>query len=329
MNAFGIALIGLDHWYTAFGFAETAAGAAGARLIGVAEPDPERRAYIAAKHPQIPVTDAADNLMTRDDVFLVALCVPTGQAPALAKRALAAGKHVLSVKPPARSLAELDEVIGVARASGRFYGSFEGMQRMGHRARLLRDLIQGGAIGTPVAFHQVAHGGLPSPWPGQTGDSWWLHAEQVPGGAWIDHAIYAVDLARFVFGGEIVRAAGLIENRVHTELTVEDYGAALMRLVPAGGAPGVTLFFEDAWTASPGGGTSRQQIIGTGGSLRPDGSDWVVTRDGKETRHPIPAGPFFPVEALVEALRSGESLPFGPEEARANLAACLSVYDAA
>lgn len=325
--SFGVALIGLDHWYTAFGFIDNTKAAANATLIGIAESDAARRAFIAEKHPDVAVAAEPDALIGDPRVELVAICATTARAPDLAKRALAAGKHVLSVKPPARTLAELDAVLAVAAESGRFYGSFEGIQRLNPRAVLLRELIAGGAIGTPLSFHHVAFGGLPSPWPGQSGPSWWLDADSVPGGGWIDHAIYSIDLARFIFGGEITQASGLIGNRVHENLKpLEDYGAALLQLDAPTGP--VTLFLEDTWIGAAS-GASRTQFIGTDGSIRPDGSDWVVTKSGVEARHAIPASPFFAIDALAALLQSNRTPPFGPADARANLAACLAVYEAA
>jgi predicted dehydrogenase len=325
--ALGIGVIGLDHWYTAFGVIDIAAKSEDAPLRGVVELNAARLDATKGRFPNANVTGNADDLLSRDDVAIIAICASTDQAPGIAKRALAAGKHVISVKPPARTLAELDEVIAAAQAAGKFYGSFEGMQRLNPRTAILRDLIQRGEIGMPMSYHQVGHGGLPAPWPGQSGDSWWLHAEQVPGGAWIDHAIYAVDLARFIFDGEVTFATGVIENRVHKDLSLEDYGASLMRLTPNSGGPSVTLIFEDTWTAQPGGGAHRQHILGAAGNIRPDSNDWLVTKGKEETRHGIPEGPFFALDALARLLESGESLPFGPADARANLAACLAVYE--
>ena len=328
--SFGVAVIGLDHWYTAFGVLDTCAASTTAPLIAVADPDPARQAQAREKYPKAFVTGDADAAMNRADVGLVAICASTDQAPDLAKRALALGKHVLSVKPPARTLAELDTVIAAAEVSGCFYGSFEGMQRLTPRVLLLRDLIEQGAIGLPMSYHQIGHGGLPSPWPSQpSGDSWWLHADKVPGGAWIDHAIYAVDLSRFVFGGEVDFATGVIETRVHAHLALEDYGMSLMRLRPRGGGASVSLVFEDTWTAKNGGGAHRQEFLGAEGILRPDGNDWLVIRGKEETRHAIPAAPFFGMDTLAERLQTGEALPFGPADAHANLAACLAVYEAA
>ena len=324
---FGVVVLGLDHWYTAHGVCEIAAKSERVALIGVQSPHELHRAWATEKYPDVTVTDDPAALLARDDVHLVAICAPTADAPALAKQALEAGKHVVAVKPSATSLAELDEVIVAAEVAGKFFGSFEGMQRLTPRVQKLRALIQSGAIGTPLSYHQIGHGGLPSPWPGQPSGapSWWIDATKAPTGAWTDHAIYAIDLARFVFGGEITWSAGLIENRVHTELTLEDYGIALLKLVPTSGGS-VSLMLEDTWAAAPGGGAHRVLFIGTHGTLRPEGSDWVVSADGKETRHTPDESPFFPLDVLAEALTNDADIPWTAADAHANFAACLAVY---
>jgi predicted dehydrogenase len=327
--ALGLAVLGLDHWYTAFGVLETAVKSEKTPLIGIYEPDGNRHESVREKYPETPLTSIPESLLTRDDVQIVAICAGTYLAPELAKMALQAGKHVVSVKPPAMTLADLEGVRQVAADAGRFFGSFEGMQRLQPRAVLLRELVQGGAIGTPISSYQIAHGGLPAPWQGQTGDSWWLHKDKVPGGAWIDHAIYAVDLARFIFEGEIISAHGIIENRVHRDLELEDYGLGLFRLQPNHGGTPITLSFEDTWTATPGNGRHHQETIGTQGYLYPDGGDWVVVSGGETKRYPIPTAPFFRLDALADLLEKGETPPFGVADAYANLKACLAVYESA
>jgi predicted dehydrogenase len=311
----------LDHWYTALGVLDIAKKSEKVALVGVQESDEARRAWLREKHPDVALLPDAP----QSEADLVAICVPTADAPQIAIRALEASKHVLCVKPPARTLAELDEVIAAAERAGRFFGSFEGVQRLHPRAQTLKKLIDEGAIGTPLSFHQVGHGPLPAPWPGgESGaPSWWIDPSKAPGGAWIDHAIYALDLAHFVFGGEVDFSAGVLGNRLHPNLPLEDYGAALMRLTS-----GVALIFEDTWAAVVGTGYGRYFFLGTEGSITAEGSAWVVRRGKDEVRHEIPDVPFFALDALAKALLSGESLPFGPAEARANLTACLKVYGA-
>jgi predicted dehydrogenase len=318
---FKIAICGLDHWYTALGVLDIAKKSENVELVGVEEPGELRRAWLSTNHPEIRVLDDA----SESDADLVAICTPTSDAPKLAIKALSAGKHVLSVKPPAKTLAQLDEVIAVAQKTGKFYGSFEGVQRLHPRAQLLKKLIEGGAIGTVLSFHQVGHGALPSPWPGgESGaPSWWIDATKAPGGAWIDHAIYALDLARFALGGEVESVAGVLGNRLHSELPLEDYGVSVMKL-----STGAALIFEDTWAAVPGTGSGWYFFLGTEGTITGEGGAWVVRRGSDEVRHAIPEVPFFPLDELGEKLRSGATLPFGPTDARANLAACLKLYGA-
>lgn len=325
--AFGIAVIGLDHWYTGFGVLDTAAQSEKLSLVGGVELRPERLTQAKERFPKYPISGDADALLKNPDVQLVAVCAATDKATPLAIRALKAGKHVVCVKPCARTLKEAEPLFAAAKESDKFFGSFEGMQRLNPRATVLRDVIRSGAIGTPLSFHQVGHGGLPQPWPGETGPSWWTDAQRVPGGAWIDHSIYAVDFARFVLGGEVNFVSGVAEKRVHKSLSVEDYGLSVMLLSAPTGP--VTLMFEDTWSSEPGGGVSRYEIIGSKGRVRQDGEAWVVGAGGKETRHAIPSAPFFDFEALTDLLASGKTPPFTREDAHANLAACLNFYQVA
>ncbi|MFM7323018.1 MAG: Gfo/Idh/MocA family protein [Armatimonadota bacterium] len=323
---FGVAIAGLDHWYTAFGVCEITASSPDLSLVGISDGNADRREWASTTYPDAVVADSIEPLLACDDVHLVCICAPTAAAPDIARRALAAGKHVVAVKPSAHTLADLDSVIDTAREAGRFFGSFEGMQRLHPKADTLRRLLADGAIGVPLSFHQVGHGGLPSPWPGQPSGapSWWLDPNAIKTGAWLDHAIYAIDLARYVFGGEVAEIAGHIGNRLHAELPLEDYGIALMRLDTATGP--VSLLIEDTWAAEEGGGAHWLRIVGTRGFLRSEGNTWVVSRNGEDVVHPIEDSPFFPMENLAAGLVEGGSLPFGPEDARRNLDACLRFY---
>lgn len=323
---FGIAVVGLDHWYTAFGVCDIAKQSSVVRLAAIGDHRPGRGEWAAREHPEAAFHESEGDAIRRDDVDLVAICAPTAEAPALAIAALEAGKHVVAVKPSAPDLGVFEAIVAASRSADRFFGSFEGMQRLHPKAQLLRQLISSGAIGTVLSCHQVGHGGLPSPWPGMPSGapSWWLDPSSISTGAWLDHAIYAIDLIRYAVGGEIDHVSGLIGNRLHLELPLEDYGIGLMRL--AGPTGPVSVVIEDTWAAEAGGGAHWFRVLGTNGWLHAEGSDWVVVRDGESVRHPISDAPFFPLDPLASALQSGTTLPFGADDARANLAACLQFY---
>jgi predicted dehydrogenase len=334
MNAtFSVAIVGLDHWYTALLSLDILAKSETITLTTIWETDESRWDDIKKRAPHATLTADAADVFANPDIQLVLICADTARASDLALSALESGKHVVSVKPCAMSLANLDNIIAVAEQSGRFYGSFEGMQRLSPRATMLKELIASGAIGTPLSYYQLGHGGLPSPWPGQPSGapSWWIDSARSPMGAWADHAIYAVDLARFVFGelGEReVRVLGSqLANRLHPTLAHEDYGVALMQLGM------VNLIIEDTWAvdnAAGGVGMHRTHIMGTKGNILAEGNTWVVTNADGKTVHPLPDTPYFDYDTLVTHLQTGTaphfSLPFGPEDARAALAACLVVY---
>ena len=330
-SPFLVAVIGLDHWYTALLSLDILAKSENIALVSVCEIDQSRWPDVTKRAPNAALTSNPDDIFINPDVELVLICTDTKQAPALAIRALQLGKHVISVKPCAFSLSEIDSVLAVAKTSGKFYGSFEGMQRLSPKAIILKEIIESGVIGKPLSLYQLGHGGLASPWPGRPSGlySWWLDNTRSPMGAWADHAIYAIDLARFLFEGDVKLLGSDLSRRVHTNhphLTHEDYGIALMQI---GSISPISLIIEDTWAVDSeagGVGMHRMHVMGTKGNIVLEGGEWLVTTGSGKTNHPIPDGPFFDYDALIKHLKSGEPLPFGPEDARANLAACLAVY---
>ena len=87
-------------------------------LVAVYEPDAGRRGEITAAYPGVLVTDDAGEALGAPGVELAAICAKTGDAVELSKRALAAGKHVVSVKPFARTIAEAESVFSRRRIVG-------------------------------------------------------------------------------------------------------------------------------------------------------------------------------------------------------------------
>jgi predicted dehydrogenase len=105
-------------------------------------------------------SDAAD-LVAHPDVQVVAIAVKVPEHNALIRAALAAGKHVFSEWPlgvdtdQAISLAALAEASGVVHVVG-----LQGWHAPG--ALFVRELIDQGALGRPVAVSVVTSGGLGS-----------------------------------------------------------------------------------------------------------------------------------------------------------------------
>ena len=88
----------------------------GAVVRGFYETDAARAAKVA-QELEVPHAASLDALL--DDVDAVSIVVPTPAHFAVAKAALARGKHVLIEKPITTTLAEADELLALARANGR------------------------------------------------------------------------------------------------------------------------------------------------------------------------------------------------------------------
>jgi predicted dehydrogenase len=87
----------------------------GARLVGVFDVDPARAAEVAGRHG---CRAYADEEALLADAEAVSVAVPTVDHHAVARRALERGRDVLLEKPMTATLAEADDLMGVAAARG-------------------------------------------------------------------------------------------------------------------------------------------------------------------------------------------------------------------
>ncbi|MBU0610081.1 MAG: Gfo/Idh/MocA family oxidoreductase [Armatimonadetes bacterium] len=90
------------------------------RRAVLVEPEADERARLRQRYGLIKADTAElDPLLADDDVTVVDVCGPVAGRAEAARRALAAGKHVILDAPPAQSVAELDELAALAEAQGR------------------------------------------------------------------------------------------------------------------------------------------------------------------------------------------------------------------
>lgn len=323
------AVLGLDHWYTAFGVCEILAASDQVELTAICTENDAHATWALDKYPNVSLHRDPRDIYSASDVDCVLICAPTAIAEGYAIDALSSGKHVLGVKPTSNTLTGLQKIIDTAAENNVFYGSFEGIQRFHPKTIALKNLLSAGTIGRVLSVHQVGNGGLPAPWEGmKSGEpSWWIDSGMIQTGAWMDHAIYAIDLLRFSLDAEVDSVAGHIGNRLHRSLPLEDYGMALLRLKTPTGA--VSVVMEDTWSANPGGGAHWMRVVGTDGWLRSDGDDWIICKDGTESTVKTDASVFFRLEDFANALQGKCAMPFTPEDALANVGACHQFYAAA
>jgi len=324
-----VGLVGLDHWYTAVPLAEEIAKREDMTLCAIADADARRAQEVAGRCGVDRVETDWRSLAEDQGIDAVASFVSVEQNPEVCLVAAAAGKHILSIKPLARTLEQGREVVAAVRRSGVTFLPAESRHRVSAQSRALKRWLEEGTLGQLVHASFSLWAGLPQRWPGDPDPGWFGDPSRTVGGAWVDHSIYHIDLMRFLLGEEVASVNGQVANLSHPGLPLEDWGVATLMF---GGGSRVTL--EDTWTAPQGAFQQSATFVGSEGAVHLDGIRRRMLVKGK-----FP--PFSgwveadPLQAQGEALAHWSSLIRGEgdpvatvDDAWNNLAACVAFYDA-
>ena len=232
--------------------------------------DAEQVARAAARFGWAEADTDWREVIARDDVHIVDICVPGSLHAQIAIAALEAGKHVLVEKPLANSIEESELMVAAAQAA-----RTRGVQSMvGFNYRRVpalayaRRLIVDGRLGT---VRQVRAAYLQDWLADDTAPmTWRLRKETAGSGALGDIASHAIDQVQYLLGDTVTEATG----RLHTftvqrpgpdgpeDVTVDD--AAWATLTLAGGA----LASVEASRVALGRKNSlRIEVYGTAGAL--------------------------------------------------------------
>ena len=187
----------------------------------VADVDAERAKAIA-EPLNVTSTGDIDEVIQNNEIQAVVIVVPHKFLAGVTAFALNAGKHVLSEKPGALTVAELEPNIQLAK-----YKNLCFMVGFNHRFhpshQVAKKLVSEGKIGTPQFMRAVyGFGGRPGY------EKEWRHNKEMSGGGeLIDQGVHLIDLARW-FLGDIVEAKGMNADLFwHSE--VEDNAFMLLK----------------------------------------------------------------------------------------------------
>ena len=335
-----IGIAGFDHWYIARGVVDSVAGNARSEVVAVAHRD-EATITAYAKEKGIPnVTTDYLAVATRDDVDVLVTACPTSENVALCLAAATKGKHVVSVKPCAMSVADADRLVKGIKEAGVIFYPFESYGRAGAQHPFVKGWLNDGKIGKPVSatiIQRATLGGASQDWPGRKNENtWWRNPSMVFGGGWLDHAIYQIDMLRFLLDDEVARISGVTKTLAHPELQkpLEDFGVAIVEF-----KKGLVATIEVTWHAPASGGLTQTQIVGTEGQIVYDPT--VTGRVSISGKFEGPTGGAWssfappwrgggqPLDHVLDCIE-GKATPLATvEDARANVAACLAFYEAA
>ncbi|MGF1430119.1 Gfo/Idh/MocA family oxidoreductase [Kitasatospora sp. LaBMicrA B282] len=311
----------------------------GLRLDAVVTANPERRAQLAADHPDARALDTPEQLFAAADEFdLVVIATPNRTHLPLARTALRAGLATVVDKPLAVTAAEAQALCGLAVSRGTLLTVFQN-RRWDNDFRTVRRLVEEGSLGRVHRFESRFERFRPKPKAG-----WRELADPAEaGGTLYDLGSHLVDQALTLFGPALSVYAE-IDTRRDGAVVDDD---AFLALTHAGGVR------SHLWTSAlaPLGGP-RLRVLGDRAGYLKDGMDpqeadlragrrpgdgkpWgvedpaahgVLGSDGQ--REPVPTDPGdYPAfyAGLAHALATGTPPPVDPQDA----VAVLTVLEAA
>lgn len=348
-NKKGIGIIGIDHWYWAFGCAYSIALNPDAELIAIAASDPAapdaKRVEVTANVYKAKTWyEDYRKLLENPKIGAVLITSTTNRHASIVKDATAAGKHILLGKPIARTLGEADQIIEAtkkAKVKLMVLDSPVG-------SRYLKELLDKGTIGKPYLAHDFLWAIVPFAKPGVKEPGWFADPYKAAGGAFIDHAIYQAGKLRWFFGSEAKTVYAQMGKFVLKDWAIEDHGLAVVRLKDD------SIVTLEASNTAPGHSHERTIIIGSEGEIEISGTTVSIwTKKGPYSdRHliekvgppllygksfaeiPVPTPPYAEgnkpmINEFIRCLVKDKNPDFTGEDSRANLEICLAAYESA
>jgi myo-inositol 2-dehydrogenase / D-chiro-inositol 1-dehydrogenase len=225
------------------------------RLVACADLDPEVAQRFAGEHGLTVLPTLAD-VLADPEIDAVLIATPNALHADQTIAALEAGKHVFCQKPIALTMDDAERVVAAGRTSDRVL-QFGFMLRFTPPLNRVKELLDSGAIGTPIALTANVFGWEPS--------ADWFYDPAAGGGVILDTMVHFGDLVRWLLGDvERVAAEGgayvLDGARRH-----DSPDNAIVTMRHAGGAMSSMYV---TWTA--GHGNFRLELFGSEGSVTVD-----------------------------------------------------------
>lgn len=276
----------------------------GAKLVAVADLDPQTAQSVAAAAGIDAAFTSEANLLALAEVDAIVLATPPETHAAIIEAAAAAGKHIFCEKPLERTLAAADRALAAAESAAvRICVGFN--RRYDPHFLNLRDEARSGRIGRPLTAYFVAR------------DPIEVLAERPrpPGDLYLSTTIHELDFAPFLFGGEIetIYSAGAV---THGDPVIDDPDTATTTLRFASGQ---VVVIENSRVAAHG-YEQFFEVFGDAGVLSapPDPADRAVRY--------APGEPVFlrryresyiaELADFARSIREGLPSPVPPNEAR-------------
>lgn len=241
-----------------------------ARLVGIADLNPQRLAKLTAEFG-CPGYASLDEMLQNPEVEAVSVLTPNHLHFEAVAQIAAAGRHVLVEKPPAMSLRELDEMERLCHDAGVQIGVVLQCR--------VRKAVQ--AMKTALAqgrFGKVLHADTYMKWY-RSEDYYfldaWRSSRRSGAGVTVQHAFHYLDLLQYLVG-PVASVYAQMTNLAHPQVELEDTLLAFVKY--QNGAQGVV----EASTALWPGTDIRLEVNGTAGTAIMSGERMVTWKFQEE-----------------------------------------------
>ena len=274
----------------------------------------------------------SDHRALLDDpaIDVVDVCLPHDLHHPVVLAAFAAGKHVITDKPIANTLAEADEMLDAAESAGRrFFVALN--QRFIPAHQRVSQLLADGFIGAPSLATLVVAGderprmGIPGHWKG----SW----ERAGGGALADSGTHVIDLALDWFGPPTALSCHIARHVVEAPDKADDTAAVMLEY------PGLTVSIVVGYASGGQPWTETRSMWSATGAIHvrlEDADPMQVWQAGElipqHVDHDPEWWPWSVKRGLAHAVRAiahDEPFAVSPLEARATLRTIRAAYASA
>jgi predicted dehydrogenase len=306
-----------------------------AHVIGVCDVVPEKAEKLAEEFGAELVTANLDELLAREDIDVISVCVPSGLHSQIIQAAAKAGKHVLSEKPLDITREQMDAAIKATREAGVKLGCVF-QRRTSPFNQEIRRMVQAGEFGK-VLYADLSGKDYRAPEYYLTAD--WRGTIQYDRGCLMNQGVHAMDLYLWLVGQPVVEVTGFWDHLAR-DIEAEDTIVGSLRF--ANGALGSVLY---ATSSSRRRLPNHIGIHGTEGNVI-IGDKPLVERNGQEVDlshlvaprgadavaaadpNAAPQGHEFHVQDLIAAIDEDRDPFITGESARTAIDVILALYEA-
>ena len=185
----------------------------------------KERADEAAKEYGIKAYTSYEEMIEREQLDVVHLCLPHYLHSSVAMYAFEHGVHVLTEKPMDVDMQSAEAAVARSKELGVQFGVIF-QCRYNNSARLVKDAVVSGRLGRIISARSTLTWSRPDDYYDES--DWKGTWDKEGGGVVIDQAIHSIDLVRWIVDSDVESVSCTLANRGHRKVDVEDSAEGLV-----------------------------------------------------------------------------------------------------